>query len=180
MAQPWQVRLAVGILGAIVLSSTIKVLVDRPRPPAGQMVVAVTGFSFPSGHVTESVAVYGMLSILLGSSTASWTKRVALGAGAVFICLLVGLSRLYLGVHWLTDVLGGYALGALWLAVLVTAVRTLESFPSGGRSGSRRNRGEHASASALDAPTSHGYRQASRRRALTEEIGRRDAAGRGF
>ncbi|MDQ6712016.1 MAG: phosphatase PAP2 family protein, partial [Candidatus Dormibacteraeota bacterium] len=76
------------------------------------------GWAFPSGHATQSIAFYGMLAIVLITWYAP-NRRLALGIGAALITLVVGASRLYLGVHWLTDVLGGYALGLAWLSLVL-------------------------------------------------------------
>jgi len=113
--------------GAVILSNTIKALIDRPRPPVGQFIGAASGPSFPSGHATDTVAVFGMVAALLAAATPYWTRRVGVWAGAVIVWLIVGTTRLYLGVHWLTDVLGGAALGGLWLFSLLTVVHAVES-----------------------------------------------------
>ena len=97
----------------------------RPRPPLGILLKPVTGPSFPSGHATQAVAVYGMLAALLTAATPSWARKVTAWAAAVVIVGVVAVSRLYLGAHWLTDVLGGLALGAAWLFALLTSVRTI-------------------------------------------------------
>jgi membrane-associated phospholipid phosphatase len=83
------------------------------------------GFSFPSGHAVQAVVVWGTLAALAAASTNAWPKKVGAWAAAGLVCVLVGLSRLYLGAHWLSDVGAGLTLGALWLsAVLVTARTT--------------------------------------------------------
>ncbi|MFN2544161.1 MAG: bifunctional DedA family/phosphatase PAP2 family protein [Actinomycetota bacterium] len=115
-----------GWAGSVLLVHGIKALIDRPRPPASHFLVSATGPSFPSGHVTDAVALYGLLAALIASATPSWTRKVGAWAGAVIVGLAVGTTRLYLGVHWLTDVLGGYALGGLWLFTLLTSVRVIE------------------------------------------------------
>ncbi|MDQ4096755.1 MAG: bifunctional DedA family/phosphatase PAP2 family protein, partial [Actinomycetota bacterium] len=112
--------LALALLGAIALTDVVKPLVGRVRPDMGPL-VAADGFAFPSGHATESVAVYGGLAYLAAGWFRTWKAKVATWTVALLVVLLVGFSRVYLGLHWTTDVLGGYALGAVWLAaVLVT------------------------------------------------------------
>ena len=115
------VTLLCALGGAIALYNLVKLAVERPRPPASQMLVQVTGSSFPSGHATGSLAVYGMLSAVLWASSSS-PRRVLLWLGAFLLAALAGLSRVYLGVHWFTDVLGGWALGGLWLATLLAVL----------------------------------------------------------
>jgi membrane-associated phospholipid phosphatase len=117
--------LASAYLGAWVLSDTIKTLTHRARPPAAQAIGHWTGYAFPSGHTTKATATYGMLAAL-AATTPRWGRKVAVWTAAVLLAGLVGLSRLYLGASWLTDVLGGLALGAAWLFALLTSVRTID------------------------------------------------------
>ena len=112
-------------LGAEGLFRLIKILVGRPRPPVAQAAGHFSGSAFPSGHATLSAAVYGMLAALLAAASTTWARKVTVWAAAVFLALLVGATRLYLGAHWLTDVIGGLVLGSLWLFALLTAVRTV-------------------------------------------------------
>jgi membrane protein DedA with SNARE-associated domain/membrane-associated phospholipid phosphatase len=115
--------LAAAYGGAWLLSKLVKSIVGRPRPPLATMAEHVTGMAFPSGHATNSAAVYGMLAVLAGTALGPWRAKVGAWAGLVLVVLAVGFSRLYLGVHWLTDVLAGWALGAAWVLVLVAGVR---------------------------------------------------------
>lgn len=110
-------------LGAIVIYDIDKILVSRPRPAVGQLVATATGFSFPSGHSAQVVAVWGALALMVFPALQTKAAKIATGSAVVVLALLVGFSRVYLGVHWSTDVLGGWALGALWLAALALAVR---------------------------------------------------------
>ena len=117
--------LAAAYLGADLAFNAVKELVGRPRPPAGILLTPVAGPGFPSGHATQAVAVYGMLAALTAAATPRWSRKVAAWAAALVIVGTVAVSRLYLGTHWLTDVLGGLALGAAWLFALLTSVRTI-------------------------------------------------------
>ena len=105
------------LVGANLFYRVTKSLVGRPRPPEPLHLISVSGFGFPSGHATAVVACWGMAAVLLGSGRSARVK-VALWCCAGLIALLVGFSRLYLGVHWWTDVIAGHALGGLWLCVL--------------------------------------------------------------
>jgi membrane-associated phospholipid phosphatase len=110
--------------------------VGRPRPPPAIWIGHFSGAAFPSGHATQSVACYAMLAVILGAGRSARAKTALWGA-AVLIALIVGASRVYLGAHWLTDVLGGYALGTLLVAVIVIVALTLgrrrnEPFSSAG------------------------------------------------
>jgi len=118
------VSLAV-ILGTTVLVHSIKFLIARQRPTLAEVLATASGFAFPSGHSAQAVATYGILAFLVCMHLSRWRHRVAAWTVAVGIILMVGFSRLYLGVHWLTDVLGGYALAAMWLAVVLTVASVL-------------------------------------------------------
>lgn len=114
--------MAVTMIGSVLLATAVKDLVGRARPPVATALAPASGFAFPSGHTTNTTAVIGACAVLLWAyrRTRVWTTLTA-----VTLIVLVGFSRLYLGVHWLTDVLAGYALGLGWLAVVVTAFYVL-------------------------------------------------------
>ncbi len=91
-----------------------KVALHRQRPP-GIAVFTEASFSFPSGHATVASAFYGFIVYYLWRQTQNWNIRLNLLFGGSALILAIGFSRLYLGVHFLSDVLGGYLLGFLWL-----------------------------------------------------------------
>jgi undecaprenyl-diphosphatase len=107
--------------GSLILFEAFKSMVGRARPPAAQMILHAGGYAYPSGHTTQAIAVWGLLAFLAvtGRSPRARRARTAVLTIAAAVILLVGASRIYLGVHWLTDVLAGYALGATWLALVV-------------------------------------------------------------
>ena len=113
----WQplALLAAAVAGAVSLYNIVKPLTGRPRPPPAIWIGHYSGAAFPSGHAAQSVAFYAMLAIVLGAGRSPRAKTV-LWSAAALVVLAVGGSRIYLGAHWLTDVLGGYALGACWVA----------------------------------------------------------------
>ena len=115
--------LAIG-LGEIVLYA-LKLAFDRARPIAG---IAHDGFgaSFPSGHAFTALVLYGLLAYFIWQASNKRWARVLAVSFAVAATLGVGFSRLYLGVHWLTDVLGGYAAGVSWLMFSIGIVRFRE------------------------------------------------------
>jgi membrane protein DedA with SNARE-associated domain/membrane-associated phospholipid phosphatase len=127
--------LAAAYVGAAVLSNTVGALSHRARPPAAQAIGHLTGYTFPSGHATSATAVYGMLAALFAATTPLWSRKVALWTAAVLVVGLVGLSRLYLGLNWLTDVLAGTALGAAWLFGLLVVTRTIHASRPGATAG---------------------------------------------
>lgn len=113
---------ALAIVGGEVLTPGLKAGLERRRPFFADPLASESSPSFPSGHATVSLAVYGVLAYLasrrLGNSAAG---RVVL-AGAVALVLTIGFSRLYLGVHFLSDVLAGLSAGLAWLVLCVLAV----------------------------------------------------------
>ena len=106
--------IAIAISGGMFLTSFAKRGFDRPRPDLVPHGVVVTNASFPSGHAMMSAIVYLTLGVLLARTQASRPLRIYLIALSVLATILVGISRIYLGVHWPTDVLAGWTLGAAW------------------------------------------------------------------
>jgi membrane protein DedA with SNARE-associated domain/membrane-associated phospholipid phosphatase len=136
---------AVALGGAIALYDIVKATVGRARPAMGLWIGHYSGHAFPSGHATQSIAFYGMAALMLGAGHTPKAKAW-LWAGAAVVVFTVGASRLYLGAHWLSDVLGGWALGATWLALVVAVTLTLQGTRRGERTplgivDSRRGRG---------------------------------------
>lgn len=130
----WPLFLLVTTVGAVGLDNVIKLLVQRPRPELHPLVRAA-GSSFPSGHATAAAALCGGLAYLL-TRHRSWKTSVRIWAIGVFASLLIGFSRVYLGVHWPTDVLAGLLLGGFWTAVTATATNAWAPLhPSATRSG---------------------------------------------
>ena len=111
------VMLAVAVVGGIVLSSLFKAGFDRPRPDLVAHLSQVYTASFPSGHSMMSAVTYLTLGALLSPLHRDWAAKLFFLAAAVVITALVGLSRVYLGVHWPTDVLAGWAAGAAWASL---------------------------------------------------------------
>jgi undecaprenyl-diphosphatase len=113
----------VGLGGSQLLVAVIKAAIARPRPnPPGQLVPA-SGFSFPSGHSASSMVGFGLLAWLACLLTANRTIWATAWLAAALGTTSVGASRVYLGVHYPTDVLGGWALGLTWLAVVALAAQ---------------------------------------------------------
>lgn len=114
------VFLAVTCLGGGVVDTIVKVAVGRPRPEVDEPIIEAFGKSFPSGHSMQAVVCYGAL-LLVFLPLLHGRVRIAAVTGTVLLVLAIGLSRLALGVHFISDVLGGYVLGAAWLAAAVAA-----------------------------------------------------------
>ncbi len=101
----------------LLLTETIKLAVGRPRPGLWPWLVPVSGFAFPSGHAVASATFFPLLAWLILRSRPRW-RKIAYAIGLV-PAAYVGIGRLYLGVHWPTDVLGGWALGVAQSAAAI-------------------------------------------------------------
>jgi len=114
---------AAAFAGAGVLDTLLKHIIRRPRPLYAAGILHDYSFSFPSGHAMGSLVGYGMLAYLAVVFFAvDWKARLAVVLVASVLILSIGVSRLYLGVHYFSDVVGGYAAGILWLATCITGV----------------------------------------------------------
>ena len=98
-----------------------KTLVARPRPPLEDARIVQTGFSFPSGHAALAATFYGTLAYLLIRALHWDALKVVVGSVAALLVVTIGISRIYLGVHYPTDALAGWTLGLFWLVVIVVA-----------------------------------------------------------
>lgn len=101
---------AISFLGAISINSFLKLFFARPRPTIFPPLTAVHTYSFPSGHTVAAISLYGFLAFALWQMGKKW--QAALATSWV---LLIALSRVYLGVHYPSDVLGALAFGGIWL-----------------------------------------------------------------
>jgi len=109
---------ALALAGSWAGSLLIKGLVGRPRPPAADRLTVVHSWSYPSEHAAQALATWGMLALMLMAGRSA-RARALLAAGATLIAFVVGLTRVYLGAHWMTDVLGGWALAGVWDCLLI-------------------------------------------------------------
>ena len=105
--------------GSALLNLVLKNNFQRSRPVFLQAFSVETGFSFPSGHTMISLAFYSIVAYIALNYIKSRNWMILIVVGALVVSVLIGFSRLYLGVHFLTDVLAGWAAGGLWLAVCI-------------------------------------------------------------
>ncbi len=126
------VLMVVAATGSVIFTWVGKAAVGRQRPPVVDAVAPYeTSFSFPSGHTLNSTVIAGMLAYLtFWLAKRVWVRVLAIIA-AVAWAVSMGLSRIYLGHHWLTDVVFAWLLGMAWLALLITAHQLLLRFPFG-------------------------------------------------
>ena len=109
---------ALSLAGAWAWSLLTKALVARPRPPSADWLGTFHGWSYPSEHAAQALAAWGMIGLMVMVGR-SFRARTLLMTGAFLIALVVGLCRLYLAAHWMTDVLGGWALAGVWGCLLI-------------------------------------------------------------
>lgn len=122
----WE-AMTVGVvaLGSLGMMSLLKNLIQRQRPP-DQLVEGITNFSFPSGHAFMSIAFYGLLIWWLGSHLKNKLHRQIAISFLLFIILLIGFSRIYLRVHYTTDVIAGFCIGIIWVIILLKIMNTIQ------------------------------------------------------
>lgn len=107
---------AVNLVLVALLNVGLKTLVQRPRPE-GFRLIEETGFSFPSGHSMVAMAFFGLIVWLVWRYEANRRQRALLTLAFAVVIVMIGVSRIYLGVHYASDVLGGFCASLIWLAV---------------------------------------------------------------
>ena len=126
------------IIGGGALDWALKTIFHRPRPLFADPIAHGYGFSFPSGHSMGSLIGFGMLAYVLTRSQRGRDARYVIYACAALLVASIGLSRLYLGVHFPSDVLAGFAAGIMWLAACLSGVeiaRRRHPVPAHGEAG---------------------------------------------
>jgi len=121
----WLIYLAVTAGGGALLNLELKRYFARARPVAAEMLRRANGYSFPSGHATGSAVAFGALAYLAFRAIRSWPAKAAVMAFLYTLVVSVALSRVYLGVHWISDVLAGVTVGTVWVTTTTVAYETL-------------------------------------------------------
>jgi hypothetical protein len=116
------------IQGGMLLNLLVKQAFHRARPSFENPLVTLTTFSFPSGHVVASTVFYGVLAALLISQTTSWVRACCVALTALMMVVLIAFSRMYLGAHYLSDVLAGFLEAIAWLALCLTAIQAYRDY----------------------------------------------------
>lgn len=123
----WFTSFTIATIGAINFSFWLKNVFSRARPELWERIIDVPYYSFPSGHAMISLVVYGWLGYWLASRFPTW--RAVILSITIIAIALIGLSRLYLGVHWPTDVIAGFAAGLAWLVTCILSLKVAQKFP---------------------------------------------------
>jgi len=134
----WAIQVAVLSLTSLTLMSFLKNWAHRIRPD-DSMIDGITNFSFPSGHATMSVAFYGLLICWFDLKVKSKFYRALITTTLIVLMLLIGYSRIYLRVHYATDVIAGFCIGSIWLIFCLAVVKALESRHTEKRNGIANN-----------------------------------------
>jgi len=122
----WVLKLLLAVFGGMLLNLLLKHVFVRQRPHFDDPLLTLTTYSFPSGHTLMATVFYGTLCVLIASHVRHWRWRALTIAVTGFMILLVGFSRIYLGAHYLSDVLAAIAEGLAWLAFSLIAVGELQ------------------------------------------------------
>ena len=123
-AWSWLLVLALTVPGGMLLNVLMKLAFHRARPVFDHPLVVLTSYSFPSGHVAGATLFYGFLAALFILRPRSWGQRAMAVLAALALVATVALSRMYLGAHYLSDVLAAFAEASAWLTLCVVATRT--------------------------------------------------------
>jgi membrane-associated phospholipid phosphatase len=115
------------IAGGELLNSVLKLFFARPRPTFATPLVIERFYSFPSGHAMMSFIAYGMLAYIICVLLKNNVQRLLVILATGFIIIIIGVSRIALGVHYLSDVLAGYSVASLWLITCITTWRFIQA-----------------------------------------------------
>ncbi len=107
------IRFIIACAGGVILNQVMKLFFAKPRPELWTRLISETSFSFPSGHAVGSMVVYGFIAYILAREFPIYRRYIY--AVASILIIVIGFSRLYLGVHYPTDIIAGYGVGILWL-----------------------------------------------------------------
>lgn len=121
----WFATAVSSVFGGMLLNKLLKFVFHRARPHFTDPILALNSYSFPSGHTMMATVLYGVAAAYLAAQTSDWRRRLSIVFVAWFLIALVGFSRIYLGAHYLSDVLGAMAEGLAWLSLCFTIVHSL-------------------------------------------------------
>lgn len=122
---PYLAVWTIALVGGGLLSLQMKAIFARPRPVFTNPLLIEESFSFPSAHAMTSLITYGLLAYFLWHTVHNRIIRILIVFAAIMLVILIGISRMTLGVHYLSDVLGGFMAGGIWLGVCIAALSIL-------------------------------------------------------
>jgi len=123
----YSIKVPVVALGGLLLMTLLKQFFNRPRPLV-PLLEPVRGLSFPSGHALMSVSFYGLLIYLVWENVKEPIRKWLLISSLVILIILIGFSRIYLRLHYFSDVIAGFSIGVIWLSVSIWAIRRIEQY----------------------------------------------------
>ncbi|QBE62339.1 phosphatase PAP2 family protein [Pseudoduganella lutea] len=129
----WLLSVLIVAPGGMLINVLLKNTYARPRPMFDEPLLTLATYSFPSGHTAASTLFYGLIACYIIATSPSWRRRVGAALFATVMVLLVAFSRVYLGAHYVSDVIAAMAYSTGWLAVCIAAVSTLRRRRAGRR-----------------------------------------------
>ena len=123
----YSIKVPVVALGGLLLMTLLKQFFNRPRPLV-PLLEPVRGLSFPSGHALMSVSFYGLIIYLIWENVKEPIRKWLLISFFVILIILIGFSRIYLRLHYFSDVIAGFSIGVIWLSVSIWAIRRIEQY----------------------------------------------------
>ncbi len=123
----YSIKIPVVAIGGVTIMSLLKLIFNRPRPLI-PLLEPAKGLSFPSGHAMMSFAFYGLLIYMVYENVRNLYLRWSLIIGLLLLIFAIGLSRVYLRVHYATDVIAGFAAGFIWIVLCIWVMRRIENY----------------------------------------------------
>lgn len=125
---------AFSIVGTIALNELLKLFFKRERPEIYRIMDA-SGFSFPSGHTMMAFSLYAMITYIAWRNIKIVRGQIALLAAAAFMAFMIAISRIYIGVHYPSDIVGGIAISTIWVTIVITAYSLIREFQTSKKGG---------------------------------------------
>jgi undecaprenyl-diphosphatase len=123
----WSIKIPAVALSSLLLMFLLKLIFERPRP-SDPLLAKAAGFSFPSGHALMSVTFYGLLLYIFLQNVKNKGWQLCLIAFFISLILMIGFSRIYLRVHYTSDVIAGFSVGIIWLIVSLWILSKIENY----------------------------------------------------
>jgi len=124
----WLTALLSSVFCGMLLNRLLKYAFHRPRPFFDEPLLTLTGYSFPSGHTMMATVLYGVVAAYFFTTTSDWWRRGLIALSAFLLITLVGFSRMYLGAHYFSDVLGAMAEGLAWLSLCLIGLHGVKDW----------------------------------------------------